>query len=69
MLHHDALVAPAENQIVTKRGMTTIHNQSQHLTYLEKHSYEDVSTDDMEQVFNVHTFEIDTCHEFACTLT
>lgn len=49
MLHHDALVAPSENQVVQKKGVTSIHNQAQHLTYLERHPYEEVSPDDMEQ--------------------
>lgn len=49
MLHHDALVAPAENQVISKKGVAFIHNQNEHLKYLTKHEYDEVSLEDMEQ--------------------
>lgn len=48
MMHHDALVAPAENQVVYKKGQASIHNQSHHLGYLEKYRYDEVSPEDMD---------------------
>ncbi|ODM92351.1 Cell division cycle 5-like protein [Orchesella cincta] len=51
MLHHDALVAPAENQVVTKgkTGMSSVFNQAQHLDYLEEHPYQEFSEEEMAQ--------------------
>jgi len=53
MLHHDAIVAPSDNQIVVKRGTSFVHNQTQHLDYLGKFQYDDVSEEEMKAVLTI----------------
>ncbi|CAL8087506.1 unnamed protein product [Orchesella dallaii] len=62
MLHHDALVAPAENQVVTKgrKGMSAVYNQAHRLDYLEKHPYEDFSEEQLGQAKQLLEAEMKT---------
>lgn len=36
MLHHEALVAPAENQMVSRKNQQVIHNEQKHFAYFFK---------------------------------
>jgi hypothetical protein len=52
MLHHDAVVAPDDNQIVRRKGERFIHNLSAHESYLEARDYEDFSVEELNSVSN-----------------
>ena len=50
MLHHDTVVAPTKNQLVMKKGAAAVHNQHQHMAYLEQHEYDEFSSEEMDNV-------------------
>lgn len=50
MLHHDALVAPSDNQVVSRKGQPTVFNEQKHFSFLENHKYDDISSEDMNEV-------------------
>jgi hypothetical protein len=50
MLHHDALVAPADNQVVVKKGQNVVHNEQKHFSFLDQHPYDDITAEDMDKV-------------------
>jgi len=49
MLHHDSLVAPAENQIVSRKGQQVVYNEQKHFAYLEQNKYDEITEDDMQE--------------------
>jgi pre-mRNA-splicing factor CDC5/CEF1 len=50
MLHHDALVAPADNQLVSKKGQSSVYNEQKHFSFLEHNKYEEVTPDEINEV-------------------
>jgi len=56
MLHHDALVAPAENQLTSKKGQPAVHNEHKHFSYLEQRKYDEITPEEIDDVRNL--FEI-----------
>lgn len=58
MLHHDALVAPSDNQVVSRKGQPTVHNEQKHFLFLEKHKYHDISRERMDEVRIIDYFAI-----------
>ncbi|XP_021950425.1 cell division cycle 5-like protein [Folsomia candida] len=53
MLHHDALVAPSDNQVVSRKGQPTVHNEQKHFLFLEKHKYHDISRERMDEAYKL----------------
>jgi hypothetical protein len=54
MLHHDALVAPSDNQVVSRKGQPSVYNEQKHFSFLEKNKYDDINSEDMEEVIHVN---------------
>lgn len=55
MLHHDAVVAPDDNQIVKKKGGRFIHNLAVHESYLETRDYQEFTSEEMDNVSNYNS--------------
>lgn len=50
MLHHDTLVAPAENQLVQRKGQSVVFNEQKHFSYVEQHKYDEIAPDEIDEV-------------------